>query len=263
MTCTDIEEISGAYVLDAVTADERQAIEEHLAQCENCSRMIQDLRSVVDLLPLTVPQLVPSPDLKGRILSAIQERAVRQAQPTIVQPAIQPTVQPVQPVQPTPLPLRQPQRRSAWQRWGTPLIAAAAVLFLVLFGGMTAWNVSLQHQIAALSTNAPVTYAIQGTKTGSPITGQVIYYPAQKITVMIVHGLTQTQGTQVYQGWLLQGKQPTSIGLLHIQNDTATIEYPGDLKHFDTAAVSLEPGPNATPNAPRGQVVAAGSLAQG
>lgn len=250
MTCEELEELSGAYVLDAITPEERREADEHLAQCPNCPQIISELRSVVDLLPLSVPQIDPSPALKERVLAAI-----RDTQSTVAQPA--------QPIALTPRPQRQPQpmrRRSAWQRWGTPLIAAAAVIFFLLSGGLTAWNISLQHQISALAGNAPVTYTMKGLATNSNITGDVTYFPQQDITVIKVHGLRQTQGAQVYQGWLIQGKQPVSIGLLNINNGVATIDYPGNVKSFDAAAISIEAGPQATPLSPKGPVLAEGLI---
>ena len=256
MNCTDVEEIAGAYVLDAVTPEEQREIEAHLAQCPRCSQMIQELRAVVDLLPLAVPQIEPSPELKDRILSAVQSRANVATQSTQRVAIATPL-----PLSPQPVPIQQArQRRVAARRWTTQLIAAAAILFFLLSGTMLAWNVSLQHQIASISSSAPVTYTIKSTASNPGISGQVIYYPQQHMTIMEVHGLAQTTGTQVYQGWLLQGTKPTSIGLLNVHDGVATLDYPGSISGFDTAAVSLEPGPQASKDVPHGQVLATGSL---
>lgn len=272
MTCEELEELSGAYVLDAITPEERQEVDEHLAQCSNCTQLIKELRSVVDLLPLTVPQVDPSPALKERILAAISDKNTSTAQATRPIPiTARPPAERPTPIRRQPQPIR---RRSAWQRWGVPVVAAAAVLFLLLSGGLTAWNISLQHQqtslqqqnialqqrVNGLSGNAPTTYSIKGLATSSNITGTVTYFPQQDITVMKVRGLRQTQGTQVYQGWLLQGKQPVSIGLFNIQKGIATIDYPGNVRQFDAAAVSIEAGPQATPLAPKGPVLAEGLI---
>jgi anti-sigma-K factor RskA len=254
MICDDIEELSGAYVLDAVTDEERQVVDAHLPTCQKCSQLIAELRSVVDLLPFAVPQVEPSPGLKDRVLRAIaDEKAITipstQLTPAILQPPRTAQIQPI-------------RRRSTQQRWGTQLIAAAAILFFLISGGLVAWNVSLQHQLSTISANAPITYPVKSALGNASVTGQVTYYPQQHVTVVVVYGLTQTQGTQVYQGWLLQGKQPTSIGLLNVQNGVATIEYHGDIQQYTAAAVSLETGPSATPDAPKGTVVAIAPLSK-
>ena len=76
MTCEEFEELSGAYALDAVTPAERLAAEAHLATCARCTRLFQETRGVVSLLPLSVPQIPPPPSLQGRILSAIRDASV-------------------------------------------------------------------------------------------------------------------------------------------------------------------------------------------
>jgi anti-sigma-K factor RskA len=247
MTCTEFEELSGAYVLDAITPEEREEADAHLAQCTNCTRLMQELRPVADLLPLAVAQIEPSPQLKERIFAAIQGEGALTAQT----------------IQPMPAATLQRRRQPRWQRWSTQLLAAA-VLLLLLLGGTGVWNISLQQQVAAaqqkITALTPVIYSLRGTSPTSNATGQLIYYPQQHITVLVMHGLPQLEGLHVYQGWLLRGKQPTSIGLLNIKNGVATVDFPGNLKGFDAAAVSLEPGPTQSLPGPKGSVVASGEL---
>lgn len=249
MTCMEFEELSGAYVLDAITAEERDEAEAHLAQCPNCTRLVKELRSVVDLLPLSVPQMEPPPELKERIFSAIQSKVDMGSQPAQRVPATRQQTR---------------QQRSAWKRWGTQLLAVAAILLLLLLGGMGAWNISLRQQLASsqqrIAALSPVTYTIRGTLPTSNVTGQLIYYPQQRITVLVMHGLPQLEGTHVYQGWLLQGNQPTSIGLLNVKNGIATVDFSGNVHGFDAAAVSLEPGPTESSPGPKGAVLAVGTL---
>jgi anti-sigma-K factor RskA len=255
MTCEECEELSGAYALDAVTPAEREAMRAHLAGCADCTRQLQELREVVDLLPYSVKQVDPAASLKERVFEAIRmENTTTQTMPTIDQPV--------------PIHRRQPPRR----HWGTQLLAIAAVVMLLLFGGMTAWNVSLQHQISStqqqnsllekevtsLQHQGAVAYGLQG----SGATGKLLYLPKQDITLLVLEGLPQLHGTQIYQGWLIHGKQPTSIGVLSMGNGIASVIYPGTIAGYQVAAVSKEPGPVASKNAPTGPVVAAGDLKQ-
>ena len=246
MNCEEFEELSGAYALNAVTPAELQEAQAHLAECPACTRRLQELRSVVEMLPLSVIQVEPPASLKERIMAAIAQEGRPSPQP-----------------QEVPQRLRRPRR----QEWGVRMLAVAAVLMLALFGGMTVWNVSLlnhasalQHQVSLLQSQRTATYAIAGVQSAQGATGQLIYLPQQHLTVLILRGLPQLKGTQVYQGWLIQGKQPTSIGLLSIQNGVATVDFPGDISGYQVAAVSMEKGPTPTLNAPAGPVVAAGML---
>jgi len=161
------------------------------------------------------------------------------------------------------------------------VLAVAAVLMLALLGGTTAWNVSLQHSVTSLSQQntslsqqnsslqllvdglqprVALSYGIQGASSTHGATGKLIYLPEQHLTVLIMQGLPQLKGTHVYQGWLIHNKQPKSIGLLFVQNGVASVDFQGDITGYELAAVSVEPGPAASKNAPAGQVVATGEL---
>lgn len=252
MTCEECEELAGAYALDAITPAEREAVRAHLAQCPNCRQQIEELRAIVGLLPLSVPEVEPPATLEQRVFAAIRDERAGNDGPANPPPQGMPRLQPVR-----------PRQRSLV----TQLLAVAAVLLLVLFGGMTAWNISLQqqisslqHQNASLTQQLAKTYAISGTGSASGATGEVTYLPEQDLTVLIVRGLPQLQGTHVYQGWLISGNQPTSIGVLSIQDGVASVGFPGNITNYDVAAVSLEPGPGPSKNAPAGTIVAKGTL---
>jgi anti-sigma-K factor RskA len=239
MNCEEFEELSGAYALDAVTPAEREAARAHLAECANCTRRLRELRAVVDLLPYSTTQVNPPDSLKGRVLESIRNEG-RTAS-----------------TQPIPM-----SSRARW-RWSTQLLAIAAVLMLLLIGGMTAWNVSLHqqntslaYQVTSLQHRAVQVYAIQGIASAQGASGKAIYLPEQNITLLVIQGLPQLQGTQVYQGWLIHGKQPRSIGLLSMENDVASVTYPGNIAGYEVAAVSIEPGPLASKSAPAGPFVA-------
>ena len=249
MDCEELEELSGAYVLGALSPEERQLVDAHLVDCPRCQHMLQEMQAVVNLLPLSVPPERPSPLLGERILARIQAGEVqgsgagRRA-----------------------MPLRRmsyPQKMYRRPVWTVRLLASAAIIFLCLSAGLSAWNLSLQQQLAHVvaSTNSTYrAYRINGTQETSQVAGQLLYFPQQHLTAFVVHGLPALQGAQVYQGWLLQGKHPRSIGLLNLQNGTATINFAGDIRGYDTAAISVEPGPQASPGLPKGEIVATGSL---
>ena len=244
MTCEEFEELSGAYVLDAITPEERRAAQAHLATCVKCSHLVQELRAAASVLPLTAPQVTPSPALKERVMEAIR----RESRPILLRPRAS-----------------QPNRRRTG--WVTRLLAVAALLLVLLTGGMAVWNISLQHQVTAVQvSNAELrsqvaqVYSIAGTRAAQTATGSLLYLPQQNITVLVLHGLPGLKGTQVYQGWLLRDNRPVSIGVLSVQNGVASLAFPGAITGYDTAAVTQEPGPAPTPHAPLGPVVATAPL---
>lgn len=90
--------------------------------------------------------------------------------------------------------------------------------------------------------------------------GQLFYFHEQNMTMLVMHGLPTLEGTHVYQAWLMHGNQTFSIGLLNVRGSAASICYMGDLVGYDSAVVSLEPGPQPSKDAPKGEVIAVGSL---
>lgn len=241
MTCEDFEELSGAYALGSLTSEERRAVEAHVAECPACTLKLQELQSVANLLPLTVPDVEPPADMKARFFAQLQQegaaKTARSQRPPVVQ---------------------RPRRN----RWRLGLLAVAAIFVCMLLGGMTIWNISLQQQVAQLSTNTvqSSSYALQGLSDHANARGQLTCYSKPNVCTVVVYGLSQTTGNHVYQGWLLHGKQLTSVGLFTIKNGTATLDFQETISGYDTVAISLEPGPAASKDAPRGPVIAAGAL---
>src|ERR1700730_7718372 len=139
MTCQEFEELSAAYALGAVTPEEQQAARAHLATCTKCTRLAGQLRSIVDLLPLSVTQVTPPAALRDRVLAAVQQEG---------------RVVPIQ---------RGTQIKARRRKlgWGMRLLATAAIILLMLTGAMTAWNISLQQQNTQLGSQVT---ALQNTK---------------------------------------------------------------------------------------------------
>ena len=254
MTCQEFEELSAAYALGAVTPEEQQAARAHLATCPKCARLAGQLRSIVDLLPLSVAQVSPPAALRDRVLAAVQQEG-----------RVVPIERGTQ--------IRARKRKPTWG-WGTRLLATAAIALLMLTGAMTAWNVSLQQhasvlqqqttrlgsQVAALQREVAQVYAMQGTVQAQAASGSLIYIPQKNITLLYLSGLPPLQGSHLYQGWLIHNNQPTSIGILSMQNGIASLTFSGKVTGFEVAAVSLEPGPHPSPEAPQGPVIVTGGL---
>lgn len=62
---------AGAYVLEALTSEEGRAYAAHLPECDHCRLEVEDLRLVVDTLPIAAPQASPPAALKSRIMAVV------------------------------------------------------------------------------------------------------------------------------------------------------------------------------------------------
>jgi anti-sigma-K factor RskA len=76
MEHTGIHELSAAYALDALDADERREFEEHLTRCPECREAVASFQETASALAHRVDMPPPPPSLRERILEqARRERA--------------------------------------------------------------------------------------------------------------------------------------------------------------------------------------------
>ncbi|PKN34103.1 MAG: hypothetical protein CVU61_10085 [Deltaproteobacteria bacterium HGW-Deltaproteobacteria-19] len=74
MTCKEIEERLSAYLDNALPADERRRIEDHLPSCPSCLKAAEDLRKTVGLVH-ELEEVEPPPWLSQKIMTRIREEA--------------------------------------------------------------------------------------------------------------------------------------------------------------------------------------------
>ncbi|HZT45777.1 MAG TPA: anti-sigma factor [Gaiellaceae bacterium] len=79
MTNDHLHELTAAYALDALDADEREAYETHLHGCDDCRAELASLAGTVGALAYATEGPAPAADLRSRIVSA-----ARAEPPTVV-----------------------------------------------------------------------------------------------------------------------------------------------------------------------------------
>jgi anti-sigma factor RsiW len=136
-----------AYVLGALSADERHEVEQHLAGCAACRRQADDLAASVNLLTLALAAaspMRPPTDLKDRVLHAVQASA---AVPSPLAASAR-TVEGISQVPPSGALVNSHVARASdtstpSARWRT-VLAVAAVIALAL---ALAWGVRLSEAL--------------------------------------------------------------------------------------------------------------------
>jgi hypothetical protein len=238
LTHAEVDELAGLYVLDALEADEMEAVREHLATCTEPHAAFAELGGVVPALFETIEPLDAPAELRGRVLAALAD--------VLQLPALQPTSAPVEmpaapgvsapsPVSaapavsgPTPARPTAPaaptsisaarERRVGRGRWQTAL-AAAAVLLIVVLGG---WNLLLQDRagtaenrvailrdaIAASTDPTSQVALLRGSGSAAGASGLAVF-PSGRPGTIVVEGLPPAaSGRRVTMGRALRPAVP-------------------------------------------------------
>ena len=230
---TRIQELLGAYALDALPDDERRLLEAHLATCESCRAELAELRLAVGALPLSVEESAASPSLRDRLRAAAEADLVGND-------AVEPSPDSIIPFETqserrTPRPLR-----PTWLPW------AVAAAFLLFGLGMLGWNISLRQ-----SNNQQI-IALQAAPGVTGASGELIYLKDQQVIIVKPSSLPPLAAGQVYELWLIQGETAVPSGVFGA-NDRQ-IAVAANLSQYQALAITIENGPLGKPT-PQGQKI--------
>jgi len=218
--------------MEALDSAELAQFRVHLPTCPICVAEVATLGVTAAQLPLLIDDTAlesqPPPELRRRVLDAVAaERAAAQA---IVAPA---------PVLQFPVARRLPQ-----------VYAVAAVVLLALSLGLLAWNLTIQGGLrqmrnerdqaqATLAELAETRYRFAATP-GQSANGEIVYLADRQQAVIVVNGLPALASGQVYQLWLIQDGKPPQPSIVFL---TPTTAVQANLGQYQTAAITIEPGP--------------------
>lgn len=280
----DIRNDLPLYALDALDADERRAIEQHLAEgCDSCERDLQEWREIVALVSLETPEAAPA-DLKQKLLARVRNEAVG-------------------------TPARQPgtvaRRRIGW---AVPLALAALALLafatyreisfraeraqqtLVVAGlqrdleaargdlakvsealaarenditSLRAALANAQESLSILQARGLSLVALRETKDAPPAEGHVLLSPPTGRALFYAFDLPPVPADKTYELWWITEKEgPVQAGLFHpdergLGRVVATV--PANAGAIQAAAVTVEKA-GGVPK-PQGPMVLIGSAA--
>ncbi len=219
MRCTEVEELAGAYALNALPRGEQAEMERHLAGCAR-HPSIASLRLTADALAMTAPEMEPPVALKARLMDAVRAEAA--APPQSV------------------------RRRATGQG-----------LLDRIFGAFrtSAAGYGLAAALAVVVAVLLVSGGGRGEETvvrsfdSDGVSGRVVYVPDEDVAVMTVDGLSPPAEGKTYQVWAITEGTPASIGFLDVDSEgLATAAMQVELREGQIVAVTLEPaGGSAQP----------------
>ena len=205
------------WLLGALDDDERQAFERHLAACGRCREEVAALRPAVEALPLAAPPVVPSPELRDRIMSVVESEA------QLLEAAGEHADRP-------PKAARKRRRRPAFGGLRPALVGGLAALVVAVgVGGYLIGNSGSgggEHVVAA--------------KVSFPAAQASVHTEGDQASLQLANMPSPPPG-RVYQVWLKrngQNPQPTRA-LFVVRSGSVTI--PGGIKSADQVLVTAEP----------------------
>jgi len=203
MTEAEMHILSGAYVCDALSEDERAAFEAHMVDCAQCVAEVRALREVAASMAVAVSKPPPA-SLKAAIDAVIDVTGQVPSAPDAAAGGS-----------------GRPGARGLLRRMRAGWAVAAA---LALFAAGLAWRtVDQQHQISALNVQttqmsqllaAPDAYATRVPVTGGGSALVVDSRSRDEVAVTFA-GLSQAPSGKTYQLWLITpAGSARSVGLM-------------------------------------------------
>ena len=227
---TDPTNLSGSYVLNALTADEAAEFEAHLATSEATRHEVTELRDTAVLLGLAVDPVDPPTSLKAGILGQLDAR-----------PQLAPATAPS---------AASPAELKARARWMsrplTALASAAAVIALLIGGGLvsTAITQTTERQAEA-DRLAAITAASDVQRTAAEFEGGMatLVWSAQMAeSALIVDGLAPLPIDRVFQLWYIGEGGVRSGGTFTMPADGALSRVlEGQWQPGDVVGLTVEP----------------------
>jgi anti-sigma factor RsiW len=199
-----------AYALGALDPAEADAFLRHLDSCAVCRDELASFEEVVNALPMSAPPHRASPELRRRVLRAIDDEPV-----------------------PAGAPRRRARGRTRLSRWSVPRPALA-------FGTALAVAV-LAFAVVSLTSSSPTTRVIQAKVTGH---GTAELRITRGRAELVVHQFSQPPAGKIYEVWLQRGQaapSPTMALFSVTAAGDGQVDVPGSLHGVSLVMVTPEP----------------------
>jgi anti-sigma-K factor RskA len=190
MERAEIHDLSAAYALDALDADELEVFEEHLARCPECRENVASFQSASAELAYDTDAPAPSPALRERILVD-----ARREQPKVVA-----------------LPRR---------RWALPVAATAAVAAGIAALALAFWAADLSQQVDDLQAQQHRSEEV-ALVLPNPDAERIALDGANGVLVvdtetqeghLVVFGLEEAPDAHTYEAWVIEEGEAVPAGL--------------------------------------------------
>lgn len=215
----EIQELLGAYALDALEPDEADLVEVHLRECPRCRAEVEDYRETASLLAFSGVEAPPA--VWEKIQAALEEKPPRMELARVV-----------------------PMRDSRWRSVGARLTALAAVVISVIALGVAVLRPdppvrdgSIDAEIAAAAVD-PEAKRVNLVSPDGTRSVKVVLLRGR--AYLADHSLPPLEKGQTYQLWGQKGETFVSLGVLGSDPKRGQVAAAVD---FDAMAVTAEKEP--------------------
>jgi anti-sigma-K factor RskA len=208
------EDDLAAYLLDALTIEEAREMQLHIEVCPRCQERARWLQGSVEMLPTTVEQLEPPPELRERLMQTVRAEAAEAHAPVADRG-------------------RATRARRGWLDWlravPRPALALGATL-VAIAGGVIGYALGNDggSNTATVQAQAPAGATATLERDGDR-------------GILRVAGLAQRKD-RIYEVWIQRGKEVRPAGLFQVdRTGRGAAAIPAGLDGADRVMVSLEP----------------------
>jgi len=242
MVHEDYKEMIPARALSALDAAEERVLNEHLDNCSECRKELEEWQATAAALAVVPDPVEPSPEVRERILGEV--RKDRSASNVV--------------------PLRSPAR-NVWSSFGSLGAIAAVVLFIaLLIGVFVLWqqNRAIKQELANKNTfielvNTPGARVseLKGIDQGTGATAKLAHDTAGRAMLM-ASKLPGVPAGKAYQLWFIVPNKPPMPGKTFVPDSTGNAvlkdEMTGEAVDAKVFAITIEPASGVT--APTGPI---------
>ncbi len=241
MVHEDYKEMIPARALSALDAAEERALNEHLENCDECRKELEEWQATAATLAVVADPAEPSPKVRERILSEVRREL---ATPEVI-------------------PFRSTSR-NVWRSFGSLGAMAAVVLFTALIVGLVVlWreNSAIKEKLARANEFAQLAATpgakvseLKGVDLGAGATARLVYDKTGH-AMLIGDKLPSVPRGKAYQLWFIVGKNPPMPGKTFSPDDAGDgvlkEQMPKEALDSATFAITVEPeGGSSTPTMP-------------
>lgn len=248
MTHDQIRELLGAYALYAVSDEEREMVDAHLATCADCSEEVARMLSVYDQLSLLTIEREPPPGLRTRLINLVElDRAQWERQQAQATAAVSESPRP----------------------WWRSLADALGSVPRLVYGGGGALLAAAVILAVVLYQRNTVTVHTYACAVAKPTVGGIAFAGAScslgvrsDRSTDVAFNLPPLPANKVYELWLIPAKgNPVAVGGFVPGGDRRYAHrYAIDAQGYPLAAVTIERTPGNSP-VPHGPIVVTAKLA--